>query len=369
MNRWCAGILTLFSLGTAPLAAQDDGIPWRLSYFPYPELSPNDGLMGIARVLWFRQAPWGERITLQNSVALEAGYSTKDAWLARVTWANPRLGDGWRIVAHGEARRFPNADPYDIQSEELRWTRERQSAWVDVTRRITERVHLAVRPAVYHQTLSLSDGSFTSEISEADFAIRGALVIDLRDREYEVNNGALLEAGVVRGSGGDSRAYTVPYAHLRGWIRPTLPLRLTARFAWRGDDDTGALTPDMEFPGWEGDFTMLGGPRSHRGLPIGALAGEEVVFAGAEARLDILNVGELGAITVFGFVDGARVSEEAVVFPAGTTASRPPLPTNEWIWGPGGGVAIRVLRAAVLNVSVARAEGETRWYISNGWSW
>lgn len=353
----------------SPLAAQDDGIPWRLSYFPYPELSPNDGLMGIARVLWFRQAPWGERITLQNSVALEAGYSTKDSWLARVTWANPRLADGWRIVAHAEARRFANADPYGIDHGDLESVRERQSAWVDVTRRIAGPVHLALRPALYHQSLSLSDGVTEVEVTETDYSIRGALVVDLRDREFEVNNGALLELGVMRGSGGESRSYTAPYAHLRGWLRPVLPLRLTARYAWRGDTESGAATPDFEFPGWEGDFTITGGAESHRGLPIGALIGDVVQLAGIEARFDVINVGELGAITVFGFVDGARVSEEAVVFPVGTAASRPPLPTNEWIWGPGGGVAIRVLRAAVLNVSVARAEGETRWYISNGWSW
>lgn len=357
--------LTLFA---SPLVAQDDDIPWRLSYFPYPELSPNDGLMGIARVLWFRQAPWGERITLQNSVALEAGYSTRDAWLARATWANPRLADGWRIVAHGEARRFPNADPHGIDFGDLEWVRERQTAWVDVTRRIAGPVHLAVRPAVYHQTLSLSDGDTEVDVTETDYAIRGALVVDLRDREYEVNTGALLEAGLVQGSGGESRSYTVPYAHLRGWVRPILPLRLTARYAWRGDTESGAATPDYEFPGWEGDFTITGGAKSHRGLPIGALVGEEVHLAGFEARFDVINVGELGAITLFGFVDGARVTE-AADFPLGATTGGLPLPTNEWIWGPGGGLAIRVLRAAVLNVSVARAEGETRWYISNGWSW
>ena len=67
-------------LGLAsPLAAQDTtateqptAVPWRLSYFPYLTVSPNDGLMGIARAIVFRQAEYGDRISLRDAVATSA---------------------------------------------------------------------------------------------------------------------------------------------------------------------------------------------------------------------------------------------------------------------------------------------------------
>ena len=39
------------------------------------------------------------------------------------------------------------------------------------------------------------------------------------------------------------------------------------------------------------------------------------------------------------------------------------------VTGGGGGIAIRVMRAAQLVVTAARGDGVTRWYVSSGWSW
>ncbi len=293
----CAAALVL----PRSLAAQDAQVPWRLSYFPYFTVSPNDGLMGIARAIWFKQAPWGERITSQKSLALEAGYSTKDAWLARATWDDPTMAPDWRLKAHVEAGsqpRFGDLDPvFPLEHQ-------RQAAWVDVTRHFESPLQLAVRAGLRHDRLRTLDGSYDRD--DTDASLRGAVVLDLRDREYETNTGILLEFGGIAGSGGSQGGYAVPYAQLKGWLHPTLPLRLTGRLAWRDAISNDAIAPTIEFPGWERPYTILGGPHALRGLPIGAWADDGAMLAGIEARLDILNVGELGAVTVIGFVDGGK---------------------------------------------------------------
>ncbi len=361
--------LLFLALAAPPLPAQQSAAPWRLSYFPYLTATPNDGVMGIARAIWFRQADWGERVSLDNSVAVEAGYSTRDAWLARATWANPRLTDRWRIVAHAEAGHTPHfMDP----DQSFAARHDRRVAWTDVTRNLTDRLRLAVRGGVRNDEIGLSAGEFSAERDETDVSVRLAAVYDLRDREFEVNNGALLEAGVITGSAGGG--YTAPYAHVRGWVRPSLPLRLTARVGWRGTVSGGALAPSIEFPGWEQPFTILGGPHSHRGMPVAYRPVDGVLLAGAEARFDILNVGELGALTLLAFVDGGKDlwAEGDLVPLESPIAARAEAAwdtTEHWRWSGGGGVALRVLRAATLTVTASRGDGEMRWYVSSGWAW
>ena len=340
-------LIFALSLIATPLAAQEAAGPWRLSYFPYFNVTPNDGLMGIARVIAFRQAPWGGRQTLANSVALEAGYSTRDSWLARATWANPRLADGWRLVAHGEIAHQDNFGHPDSDVG-----RDIAVSWVDVTRQVRGPLHVAVRGGLRNDELQMGDAS----TDDTDATIRGAVVVDLRDREFEVNRGALLEGGVISGSGGDG--YTAGYAHLRGWYNPVHYLRFTGRFAWRQPVAGASLAARTELPGWEAPFEAIGGHRSHRGFGIGQLGGEGFSVAGAEVRLDVLNVGEMGAFTLLAFVDAGKQLWESDV---GGDES--------WHTGIGGGFALRVLRAATLTVTASGGDGETRWYVGSGWSW
>ena len=354
-------------VGAAPVRAQE-AAPWRLSYFPYLTVTPNDGLMGIARAIWARQAGWGERIVNTNSVAVDAGYSTRDSWLGRVTWSNPTLADGWRLKAMGEIGHDARFGDPDGTLEH-----DRAVAWVDVTRRLVGRVHLAVRTAVRNDRISSREGVALPEgqieglgDEQTDVSVRGALVIDLRDREYEVNNGALLEAGIIAGTAGDqARNYDAAYAMARGYLQPILPLRLSARVGWRqAITPGGQIAPTLEFPAWEDPFPILGGHRTHRGLATSQLQGDGVAFVGAEARLDIINVGELGAVTLLAFVDGAKELRGSwLTFPEVT------LPELDWIVGAGGGVALRVMRAATLTITAARGDGETRWYVGSGFSW
>ncbi len=370
------GLLSLAAslLAAVPLAAQDPAAPWRLSYFPYPTVSPNDGLMGVARAIWFRQAPWGERVTLRNSVAVEAGYSTRNAWMGQVTWANPSLGEHWRIMAHAEAGHRPRFGNYDLLEPAFFAEHDRQLAWIDLTHRFDGPVQVAIRGGIRHDKLTYGDaGASSVDGDETDATARGALVVDLRDREYETNTGVLLEAGGIAGSGGRD-GYVVPYAQAKGWLHPWLPLRLTARAAWKGPADQGSLANALEFPGWEAPFEIIGGSRSVRGLPISAGLADGVLLAGAEARFDVLNVGELGAVTLFAFVDGAKpldggddLTTEVLLHPSRIATG--PVSTRDWTWSPGGGIALRVLRAATLTVSAARTDGRTRWYVGSGWAW
>ena len=77
------------------------------------------------------------------------------------------------------------------------------------------------------------------------------------------------------------------------------------------------------------------------------------------------------ALTVFGFVDGFRVEYHDVPTPLVGAAVRSSAGTGfyEWHWAPGGGIALRALRAATLTISAARSEGRTVWYVGSGWSW
>jgi hypothetical protein len=358
----------------APLQAQESAAPWRLSYFPYLTLSPNDGVMGIARAIWFRQAEWGDRVTLNNSVAVEAGYSTKNAWLGRITWANPRLAPNWRLMAHAEVGHEPRFGDPDAPIE-----RDRAYGWVDATRRLKGPLYAALRGGVRYEKQELGD-----EVrDEIDATARLALVVDLRDREYEVNRGALLEGGMIVGTAGRGKydgttdnGYRAAYAHLRGWYNPLQYLRLTGRFAWREPISRGPLVAEHEFPGWEGDFVTLGGHRGLRGLGTGQTAYTSdglrdaggAMLAGAEARFDVFNIGELGAISLLAFVDGGRTLHHRGIFcgigPCDGFDSR-----DDWRWGAGGGVALRVLRSATLTITGSGGDGETRWYIGSGWSW
>src|ERR1043165_141805 len=125
-----AAVLALLSGWILRSPAQDTTAkyPWRVSNFPYVTASPNDGLMGLGRVVFFRQSRWDDRISLTDEVAIEGGYSTKDAWLAHVKGDFPRLAPGWRLQAKAEASREPN---YDASIPV-----HRQLATVEITRRI-----------------------------------------------------------------------------------------------------------------------------------------------------------------------------------------------------------------------------------------
>jgi hypothetical protein len=335
--------------------------PWRLSYFPYLTLSPNDGLMGRGRVVLFRQSRWDDRVPLHDEVALEGGYSTRDAWLIHAQGDFPRLANRWRLQAMAEAGREARfQDVADLGSD------TRQAAALEVTRRLAGVVSLALRGEAVHSTVPVGNGldALPTQLSETDARGRIALIVDTRDREYDTRRGLLLQGGGMIGSAQDG--YHGWYAMASGWIPLGEHTRVTARGVERWLSRS-SIDADRTVPGWEDEFLAMGGPHSSRVLPVAALTGPEVQLVSAEARHDLF-VFPGGAVAVLAFVDAGRARYAGADLPE----NAPPVETagsRDWVVGPGAGVALRLLRNAVLTATVGRALHQTRVYVSSGWAW
>ena len=404
-RRLGAMIAVAWLAAVAPLGAQAaaDLPPWRLSWFPYFTVSPNNGFMGIAHAILFRQAPYDDRVSLREAVSVDAGYSTRDAWLVRVEGSLPRLADGWRLQATAEASRSPRfGDPDTAQDL------SRQSIGMEVTRRLTGRLQLAVRGGAEHLrdglTIAMADqlyptapidspcflidpnpelppqpGGSCSEatLRQSDVSARVALVIDLRDREFNTRQGALLEGGIFAGSAVDG--YRGLYAMVRGWLSPGERTHVTGRIGLRALSSAAAVGIGHTLPGWERSFTTFGGAESERGLSEGRYPGRGLLLGAAELRQDVVRVKDIFAVSLLGFVDAGRPFHDVEIIPplcpGCTTSSRSwsggklRLTLNGWTVSGGGGVGVRVLRNAIMTVTAARGEGRMRWYVSSGWSW
>ena len=389
MNRALVACVVAVCVAHGSIAAQDAARtwpPWRTSYFPYLEASPNDGVVAVARLVRFRQAAYDDRVSLRSSIGIDAGYSTRGTAFARARADFPRIADGWRVAAFAGASQEKHLGDPDGDL-----ARRRINGWIDVTRAVSGTVHAALR-------LSGDDSRFEADpsllnryprspidqclipglpcsgfaLSQTDFQARAALVVDLRDREFDTRRGILAEAGVMVGGAGEG--YTGGYALAKGWLTPRPGTRLTARAAARAVSETGAAAVLSEIPAWEQPIATLGGMNSHRGLGEEALVGRGVLLAGAEARHDLMNFGNIGAVTLLGFVDAGRVFAD--LSPLVDPEPGMPIPSGGleftlkgWTVGAGGGVSLRLLRNAQLTATVGRANERTSLYISAGTSW
>ncbi|MEO5825372.1 MAG: hypothetical protein ABIR59_05745 [Gemmatimonadales bacterium] len=360
--------------------------PWRTSYFPYVTASPNDGAMGVARWITFRQADYDDRVSLRSAIAVEAGYSTRGSRFGSIRVDFPRAAEGWRLAGSARAGKQVHFGVPDGDIDRVRYT-----GWGEVTRRLGP-LQLAVRLAADHTALhgdvvdlgsrypyAPSNGCTVEQLCFAtdglrqdDGQLRGALVLDLRDREYDPRRGALIEAGGFVGTAADG--YHGGYAMGSGWFTPREGTRITARAGLRAMSSAGAIAALHEIPAWERPITVLGGISSHRALGEGEQVGRGVLLAGMEVRHDVMNFGAIGAFSVLGFVDGGRVFSDLspLADPDPTQAYNNGdlrLTVNDWTWGVGGGFSLRILRAAQLTMTVGRAEGRTRVYVGAGTAW
>ncbi len=362
--------------------------PWRLSYFPYVLASPNDGVIGVARAVWFRQSRWDARVPVAAQVSIDAGYSTKDAWLARVEGDFPQLAPGWRLQAEAEARSTPDFATVDLDDVAA----DRQVFAVEVTRHLAGPVMLALRGGMSHTAALFYSPGANADLSgprnsETDWHGRLALIVDRRDREYDTRHGALVQAGVLAGHFGDTYRglslddddYTGWYALAAGWLPLSARTRVTARIGARALS-AGAFNgfeAERTLPAWEDDITVFGGAESNRGLPEAAVMGRGVLLASAELRHDVVTV-PAASLALIAFADAGRVFVDNACDVARSRADPPiycgssgtlRLTLDGWTVAPGVGVALRLLRDAVLEATVARAEHATRIYVSSGWSW
>ncbi len=394
--RWAVALLAALSATRA--AAQDVtrvDVPWRLSYFPYVTATPNDGVMAMFRAITFRQANYADRVTLHDALSLEGGYSTHKSWRVAVRGDFPRLGNGWRGEFDGElyhTDRFGDPDEPDSLAREY--------IGAELTRRLVGHLLVAVRGDVEHRRELLGfgvarvryaavpwdslcvfppSGNFYclgARVDQTDTRGRAALVLDLRDREYDTRSGLLAQAGLFGGSAADG--YRGYYALANGWVSPGPNTTFTARAGLRDVSPTGAVGIEMTMPAWEDEFTTFGGAESDRALAMGEDVGRGLLLAGAEVRQAVYT-SRFGALSVLAFVDGGRIFRDPTTCPqcanplpngtGDTSNGALDLTLHGWTVGAGGGVAVRVLRNAILTLTAARARKQTRWYVSYGWAW
>ena len=332
-----------------------------MSYFPYPVVTPNDGLMGVARVIFFRQSRWDDRVSLHDGIAIDAGYSTKDAWLARVKGDFPRIANGWRLQAVAEASRSPDfATGVDLVGPVTR-----QATRVEVTRSLGGPLAVAVRGERVHLNghyPTTQAGYSEVPFSSTDYQTRVALVADLRDREYDTRRGALVQIGLFAGS--VDRGYNGSYGLASGWASLSPGTRVTGRIGFKLMSRK-YLDARRTMPAWEDEFVVGGGPESNRSLPMAFRTNDKMQLASVEIRHDIFTF-PAGAIALIAFVDAGRAYCDCVFL---IDTPGVDYTVDDWVVGPGGGIAVRLLRNAIMTATVGVAKGKARVYVGTGWSW
>jgi len=207
---------------------------------------------------------------------------------------------------------------------------------------------------------------FGASLEETDLHGRLSLVLDLRDHEVLTTRGFLGEMGVVLGDGGESRdpdfvapgAYGAWYAHLRGYVSPRRGTVFAARVAARNVSAESPLGARFDLPSWERDISALGGAESHRSFIKGRFGGRGLLLGSLELRHNLIDVGDYGAITVLAFTDAGRVFE----------SDEFKLTLDDYQVGYGGGVALRVLRWAILTFNFAGGPDGFNFTMGQGFS-
>ncbi len=379
----------LFVLAGSSAAAQ---APWKASYFPYVIGNPADGAMLVARVQWTQNAPYFlsrtdaadvvNPISFAGTVSIEAGYGTSGSRFGRVEFRGPGLVKGWRFRAVAGAERRakfgyyglggdilqadgtsdPNGDGYRVQ-------RNRYFLGGEATKTISGPFRFALSATLdrteFDQRMgqTLFRAEHPGNWHGTDFVVRPALVLDTRDREATPSKGVLLEAGAGFGTGretittADTKGlYGFGYFNFRGYVSPREGTVMAVRALVRTMEDAAPLSARYTVPGWERE-SGLAGWDGHRSFVEGALAGTDFELATFEVRHDLLNAGDLGAVTLVAFADYAHVSDNLAHF------------RNEAnFWGGGGGVALRVLRSAHLSMNFAGGKYGFNFSMGTNWS-
>lgn len=392
-SAWCGlAAIGLMGLLATPVVAQE---PYRSSYFPYVIGNPADGAMLVARWQRTQNAPYfisqsDDRdvinpVTFRGAFSIEAGIGTSGSRFGRVEFRGPAVVDGWRFRGYLAAERHARFGYYGFggdyertetaanpNSDEFRIRRVRYLAQGEVTRRIAGPLRFALGASFDHTDLlpleptnSRFRTDFGGAVERSNLLVRPALVLDTRDREFTPGNGVLLEVGGGLGTGGsrgtfgeagETQSYGLFYTHLRGYVSPRDGTVLAGRVLFRALDDEAPLSARFTIPGWERELATAGA-EGHRSFPLGALAGSRFTLASLELRHDLLNAGDFGAVTLLGFADWAQSRDGRAL-----TFDR----TSQF--GGGGGVAVRVLRSAILTANFAGGANGFNFSMGTGWT-
>jgi outer membrane protein assembly factor BamA len=385
-------LLAFFALLTTRLAAQDSttqanapsdevagestAAPWRTSYFPYLSGGSNDGPVLNFRVRYWQAAEYEDRVTANAALNAEAGITSRGSRHIYVQFKAPQLIEGWRFDLKAGAIRearfgfFGLGNETDYNKDAVtdanpflyRVRRTRYGGAAEVTRRVSGPFQVAFLGAAETARFTTLPGPslFASlvdpdELKETDVSGRVAFIYDTRDNEYNTHQGLLLEAGAQAGSGGNG--YTRLYTVLRGYLQVREGTVVAARLAATGTGGTPTLDARYSLPAWEREIPILGGQYSHRSLDTGRLTGRHALFGNLEVRHDLISFGDLGAITLLGFVDAGRVFEEENFR----------LTTEGLKVGGGGGFGFRILRSTIFTLNLAGGPDGFNYSVGTGW--
>jgi hypothetical protein len=381
-------LLAAMLWAAAPLGAVAAQAPWAISYFPYPFGNPTTGPMLVARFQVAQQADYFARVPFTGIFSVEAGASTLGSRFARTRFHAPGLVDGWRFLAEAGAERESRFGYYGLGPDAaatppppgpegpppfpFRVRRARYWIQGEVTRRIIGPLQVAAAAGVEHDRWSALPGTsvfrdqFGAALEQTDLRGRLSLVLDLQDREFVTAKGLLAEAGLIIGRGGEDRnlgvipqgSYSGWYAHVRGFVSPREGTVVAARAVARQVSPEATLAARFTLPGWERDVVAPGGADSHRSFVRGRWGGRGLGLASLEVRHNLLDVGDYGALTILVFSDAALVTE-----PGGFDLDLPDFEV-----GYGGGLALRVLRSALLTFNFAGGPDGFVFSMGNGWA-
>jgi outer membrane protein assembly factor BamA len=380
----------LLGFMSKPAAAQE---PWRSSYFPYLLGNPTDGAVVALRWQRTQNAPYFlERsdekdvvnpLTFRGAISAEAGIGTLGSRWLRLEARVPGLAKGWRFQGSlaaerqgrygfygfgsdlDSARQAPNPNANAYRTHRQRWV-----ARAELTRTISGPLRVSLGASFDRTEFSalpgttLFGGRFPGSITRSNLQLRPALVLDTRDREFTPNRGVLVEAGAGFGTGpegspgvkADQSVYALAYAQIKAYqaLRPGTVVAV--RGLIRTLEDQAPLSARSTLFGWEREFN-LAGAEGHRSFPTGALVGTDVTLLSLDLRHDLLNAGDLGAVSLVGFADYANVDDPLSAKPGATSQ-----------WGGGAGVALRILRSAILSANFAGGSHGFNFSMGTGWA-
>lgn len=351
-------------------------VPWRTSYFPYLSGLSNDGPLISARIRRSQAAPYEERVTARAFMQLDAGIGFRGTRFVAAQFGAPLLVKNWRFhgfaIASRESRygffgigngtTFDQGNVTDANPFFYRVQRTNYYGSFETSRRITGPLWFAVQVAAqsvkyvaHDEGTSVFLQTFGTELKQGDGSLRGALVYDSRDTEYDPHHGFLIEAGYQVATGGGN--YERLYGIARGYLQVRQGTVLAARVA--GSQLYGQPTLDALFgiPAWERPVPVLGGQFSFRALETGRLADKGVLFGNFEVRQNLVTFKNVVGIVLIGFVDAGRVFEDEQFS----------LTTSDMKVGGGAGIGLRFLRTTAFTLSVAAGPDKTRLTFGFGW--
>lgn len=378
--RWLAGGLALgLAISPGTLAAQDEpnDAPWRNSFYPFfPSLGNNFPLIAL-HLEERKAADYFARSNYAGLFSIDLGQGFTGARMAVARFHAPLLKKDWRLLANLGTTRETRFGYFglgnDTRNDEDLVTksqphyyearRTRYFGNLEVSRRIKGPLWIAGAGGVEHSNLGdLSDPSLfrtdfgTKDVTDTDVRGRVSLVLDTRNNEFNTTNGLFAQASVGGGTGGDG--YSRITADVRGYVSIREGTVLAARVAGSGLSSKAPLNARYEMPVWEGEVNVVGGTNSNRGLAFQRLVGKGVLLSSAEVRHNLLDLGDFGAFTLFGFVDASRVFEQEDF----------KLTTEDMKVGAGGGLAIRILRFTIWTFNFAGGPDGFQFSAGSGWS-